>query len=474
MDRLIRGVGRYAMTGVEVLRDVRVVAAEIGTLILLYFLGLVLPQKWMFENRGDYEAWLIEGAANRLLDYVGFTEIYLSPITIVVLVLFFLSLMVVTADRLPVMFRRAYLTGKPPSFNAEQVRRGAGSMALRAPGEPAEVGRRAREFFKLNRWYVRDAGEGSLLAVRNRFSPLGFLLFHGSFFLCLFGALMLMYTRFSGNLVITEGQAFQGDIAQFRSISAQPKALKAMEPLGLYVRKVMPTYDQGQPTSLNVELDVTYGNVKSLEVAGVNEPIRRGAYSVLVNDIGVSPLFVVKGPSGKEMDGAYVSLKVLMGGEDSFQFDSDKRYTFYVNFFPDYDVVDGKEVTRSLLLKNPAVRLKVVKAGEFVYEGTLLVGQSAPLEQFSLTFQDVKYWAEFIVVREYGRAPLFAGFAMAAIGLLMRLVFYQKRLRLAFAPDGQETLIYIGARSEQFQYSFREEADAIVKDLGEHLGGSGA
>jgi cytochrome c biogenesis protein ResB len=419
----------------------------------------------MFENQDLYELWKKESLFSRFLDLIGFTDIYMSPLTIFLLGIFFINLLVVTINRFPVMLKRAYFIGELPSFSVDQVKNAKMRHVITLAGS-GNGAAQLKTFFKRKRWYFSDTKiKDTFIAVKNRTSPIGFLLFHFSFFLCLIGGLTMMYTRFSGNLPLTEGQSFEGDIKQFRVINQEPKIFKRLGSLELSVEKVQPFYEQEVPTELVVSLQARYKDNTTREVLRINEPFHKGPMSILVQKIGISPLFIIKGPRGKQIDAAYVSLNVLGGEEDTFQFDTDRRYSFNVKFFPDYVKENGYETTRSVEMKNPAIRLIAGKDNNIIYNGTIREGENAQIGNFTISFEDIRYWVEFLVVREYGKIPLIAGFIIASIGLIMRLVFYQKRLRLAIEHGKDETWIYIDGKSEYFKYSFEDELEKLVSEL---------
>jgi hypothetical protein len=456
----------YSKRFFRLFKSVRLTIVVIALLIVIYFLGLVLPQKWMFGTKIEYDEWLGMSFLNRILDFIGFTNIYLSPLTIMLLGIFFLNLIVVTVNRVPIILKKTFLTGEPPSFHVSDLKKAEDVRSLSPDIEKDRIIERLTVFFSKRRWYLNKGKQrDTYLAVRNRFSPIGFLLFHLSFLFCLVGGLMITYTRFAGEIALTEEQTFEGDIRQFHRIYSEPKILKRLPALGLYLRKVHPFYKNNVPTELVAVLGVNYQEDMKREVLRVNEPIKRGPISIIVQTIGVSPLFVVKGPSGQVLDRVYVSLNVMHGEEDNFQFETDKRFTFYVRFFPDYLVEDGIEKSKSIELKNPAMHLIVDREGRKVYEGTIQQGEYAGIEPYNISFEDLRYWAEFMIVREYGRIPLVAGFIFASIGLIMRLVFYQKRVRLAIEYEDSKLLLYIDGRSEFFRYSFKGEMDRLADEL---------
>ena len=447
-------------------RSVKLSASIIITLILLYFLGLIIPQKALFDSHEHYRRWVDEHMLNRFLDAINFTDIYLSPLTLLLLAVFFVNLLVVISGRVPIVMKKTYLVGAAAAFGAEDIRGTSGEKAVLFDMPLEDAWQSARKYFKKQRWRVIDGrGTYSFLAVKNRFSPIGFLLFHISFLLCLAGGLAINYTRFSGNLVLTEGQGFDGDMRQFRVIHKEPRFFKTFPPLALYLQEVRPRYEKDTPTDLAVILKVFYGGETRVEEMKVNEPLQKGPFSILLQDLGVSPLFEVLGPSGQVIDAAYVSLNVLKGTSDTFRFSTDRRYVFHVSFYPDYTRESGIEKTRSLELKNPAVHLFVEKNGLPVYEGTLKSGEYADIEPFKLRFSDVRYWADFQLVREYGKFPLVTGFLFAASGLIMKLVFYQKRIRVVLQEQDGKSLLSMDGKSEQFPHAFSEEMEKVFSEL---------
>ena len=450
-------------------KSLKLTASVIALLVFIYFLGLVLPQKWMFDTEKAFYLWMDESPINGFLHTIGFTDIYMSPMTVALLTIFFINLIVVTINRVPLILRRAYLAGDAPSPGIDEIRRGKDTRVISCP-EGEDIARRTGDFFRKRKWFFREsAGGNTFTALKNRLSPIGFMLFHVSFILCLIGGMMIMYTRFMGRLPLTEGESYKGGLGQFRVIERRPKFFKTLPDLELNLEKVRTYYEDNVPVELIVNLRVKYGDEEKSEILKVNEPINRGAVTIIAENVGVSPLFIVRGPDGRQLDAVYVTLNVLRGKEDSFRFDTDRRFKFYVKFYPDYVLKDGVAGTRSVELKNPAMSLIIENDMKKIYSGTVMMGERASFGGLTVSFNDIRYWVEFLVIKEYGKLPLVTGFVLAAIGLIMRLVFYQKRLRLAIVHEDDKTLLFIDGRSEYFQLSYREELDRIVRDLEKHL-----
>lgn len=454
-------------------RSPRTTMTIILALFALYVLGLIIPQKASFTSAAQYDAW--RGAHPMLagvIETLRLNDIYLAPITILFLALFFLNLIVVLFERLPSLLRRSYLLGRRSAqVDPAGIKRDPSAhLVLARERSKDEVTPQLAGFFRGRSWWVVSFDDG-LVAVRNRYSPLGFLFFHVSFLLCLIGGLLIMYTRFSGNLVLTEGQEFQSDLKQFRTITRDPKIMRELPPIGLLLQKVVPRYEGNVRADLSVLLRVRHGRKDEDVSVRINEPVKRGPLTVLAGNIGVSPLFVLRTPDQRTLDGGYVSLNILTGDEDSFVF-RDSPYTVAVRLYPDHAVREGRDVSLSRELKNPVVRLRAERGGRAVKEATLGMGQRMAFDNLQLSFEDVRYWVEFHVVREYGDSILILGFFLGIGGLVMRLILYQKTVSILIEePRPTSCLLYIQGRSEHFQYSYAEELAVLIDDLAAALNG---
>lgn len=459
-------------------RNAKTTASIIAVLLSLYLVGLLIPQKALFTG-AEYEAWRTQyPSLSRVVEVLQLNEIYLSPITVFFLALFFVNLVAVIVHRAPLILQRIYLGPRSPrSIDLDLLKRRPRVWTITVPKGGPDLVQEVRRFFKRRFWSFLDTpSPRSLLAVRNRYSPVGFLLFHLSFLLCLVGGLFVMYTRFSGELVLTEGQEFNADMKQFHKITRDPKIFKALPPLAIQVERVQPKYEKDASgkdvgTDLDILLKVKYWDDTRDETAKINEPIKRGPVSILAHDIGVSPLLVVRTSDGKTVDGGYVSLKVLNDNEDSFQFEG-LPFTFFIRFYPDHLIEKGRDSSRSQYLRNPVIHARIQDGDTVLHEDNLPLGRTFAFRSLSLSFEDVRYWVNFRIIREYGNVPLFVGFLCGAIGLIMRLVFYQKTLHVAVEYLEQHNRLWIEGWSEYYQHSFHEDMTAMMADLRTALEGA--
>lgn len=464
----------HASNVLQRFRKPKITFSLILILLALYVLGLLIPQKWSFIGREQYEAWLAaHPVSGTVLDVTGFTDIYLSPVTLLFLALFYANLLLVVVDRIPLILKKTMVLKQrePVAFSPEDLMRSPRCREFGLGGmDRAAAGSRIASFFRLRTWYVRQSERReSTLAVKNRLSAFGFLLFHLSFLLCLTGGLTIYYTRFSGRIALTEGEAFEGNMTQFYAIDRQPKVLRELPSLSFRLEKAVFEYEDRQPSRLEAVLGVRYADTESIERIGVNRPVKLGSYTILPVNAGASPLFVVRDArNGTELDGAWVRLDASENREDMFRFDIMGDLDLYARFYADHVFENGVDRTRSLNIRNPAFRITVKRKNRVVEERTLRRGESMPVGRFLLEFRDVRRWVSFQVVREMGAEPLVLGFALAVIGLTMRLIFYRREIRVY--QDG--TRIWIDGTSEYYQHSFSEELGSVADALLAYIRGA--
>lgn len=434
------------------------------SLVVFYGLGLVIPQKVFFDSRLEYDAWLDSTPyLYHFIDYIGFTDIYLSPITLFFVSLFFINLLIVTIDRIPILLKRAYI-GKEacPRFRSDELRRSAGVRKVSARDKEVLQGP-VDEYFKKKGWYTRFSEDKcTMVAVKNRLTVFGFLLFHLSFFLLLTGALLFFYSRFSGYVVLTEGEAFTGNLPQFKQILRKPRLEPDFTSFTFTLEKVKMVYQGDKRADLDMTLNLFHGGRDEKAIIGINKPLKKGDFAVLSHNAGVSPLFILYDREmGAELDGAWVSLNVLEGKEDRFFFQKTPGLVYEASFFPDYTVEGDMETSRSHEVRNPAFHIIVREGIVRVAEKTLRPGQSITFDKYRLTFTDLRFWGELMIIAERGPLPLVAGFILAITGLVMRLIFYRKEIKLVFYDN---SLLMVG-KSDLHPYSFEEEMDKIEEEL---------
>jgi len=433
----------------KTLASVRVTLALILSLSLIFLLGLWVPQRSLVQ--GDlYVRWRTASPALvSVLEKLGLTDIYTAPLTLTLWVLFFLNLSLVMWQRASVIRNKLASDQSVPEYPAA-------GYPLKASLELFSVRSVDAATASLERNGYRIFGSPERFhAVKNRFSPLASLLFHLSFYLLLLGGVIGIYTKFTGLVDLAQGEAFNGELERYLASPRIPK-LGTIPDARLFIEKVEPEVTAGIPTGIRVIISDPRG---TRSIAEVNRPYRTGSTSFVIKDLGVAPLFVLRDQRGRELDGAFVKLNVLGGKQDVFIMGG---LELTVRFFPDYVIKDGIEGTRSEEFKDPVFSIHVQQNKHFVARRTIRPGDTAiALNGYRLSLPEMRYWVRFLVVKEQGEGIVYAGFALAVIALIWRLVFYRRELIGNVVEDNGRRVLHLKGQAEFFQALFEDEFEKL-------------
>lgn len=424
-----------------------------------FLIGFFLPQRALV-GKEIYLKWQASSPVLARIDQsLQLTEVFTSPVTLALWVLFFLNLALVMKKRIPLILRKV----APDEGSAERFVAGPSTLQYRielADGAEARIpAALARAGFTLR------GSAGSFYAVKNRLSPLATLLFHLSFFLLLLGWLIVFYSRFSAFADVAEHEPFLGQLSRYNASPKLPKAGSLPE-VKFLLESVLPEVSQGVATDIKITLRDEAGKQ---HLVGINRPYKTGYSSVLFNDLGVSPLFVIQDRSGAEIDGAYIKLNVLKGKRDSFKLHG---YDFTALYYPDHFVADGVDRTRSEEFKNPAFHLEVSRDGRSIAAGTVGVGGTIEFDGYRVTFREQSFWVRLLVTKEYGREFIYAGFVLALIALVWRLVYYRRELTGTVRVSDGTASLHLSARADFYPALARDEFDRTVAALAGSLSGA--
>lgn len=426
----------------------------IAALGLIFLLGLWIPQKGVIEYE-EYLQWRRNlPALVATVEALGLMEIYRAPLTLTLWGLFFVNLSLVMWQRLPVVRRRLALPDPLPDPRG-------GTFPSTARVELA--GRYGLEqlFASLRRaGYDCHGTAERFYGIRNRRSPAASLLFHLSFFLLLLGGLISIYTRFVGIIDLAEGEVFNGELERYTGKPALPRLGNAPE-LRVTIRKVTPLIEAQTPTGLRVDLEDGSSRMHTLDI---NSPFREGTVSLVVKDLGLAPLFILRDRSGRELDGAFVKLNILRGKEDGFRMGGRE---FRVRFYPDHQLVNGEDTTRSEEFRNPVLAILTIDGDRrTINRIPYVAGARIPLGETDLVLARQSFWVRFTVVSEHGVFLVYTGFLLASFGLFWRLGFYRRELAgsMVSVEDGT-TVLQLAFRAEFYRALAEEEFSSLQQQL---------
>jgi cytochrome c biogenesis protein ResB len=442
---------------IKYLSSLRCTLLLLVALMAVFLTGFFVPQRSVM-GKGFFVKWEASAPLLAKIDaLLHFTEVFTAPITLVLWGLFFLNLLLVMKQRIPLILRKVAIdekaVGRESASGFKYSIQLADGAAERIPGVLTGAG------------YLFLGAPERFYSVKNRLSPLATLVFHLSFFLLLLGWLVVFYTKFNGLVDLSIGEPFLGQVARYNPSPMLPKLGGAPE-VKFIIDSIQPEMAEGVHTGMTIALRDEAGTKQEL---GINRPYKTGHASVLFNDLGIAPLFVLQDSSGKEVDGAFVKLDVLKGKQDHFAF---LGYTFLARYYPDHFVAANGDQTRSEEFKNPAFHIEVSKNGSRLAERTLHPGDAIEFDGYRLTFREQTFWARLMVTAEYGREFIYAGFILALIALVWRLVYYRREISGSVQVVNGAQVLKLSARSDFYQALAQDEFDRTVAGFSALLGSS--
>jgi hypothetical protein len=447
---------------IKFLSSLRVTILLISLLGVMFLLSLWIPQKSLVKD------WYLQWKTNAprlvaVLDALHFTDIYSSPILLTLWVLFFVNLALVTWQRIPAIRNRIALTA---AKIADPETAGGYPFRESYPLSADMDGPKVIDYLRRRGYTILGDGSG-FYGVKNRLSPMASGLFHLSFFLILLGGVTSIYTQFIGYLDLAEGETFQGELQRYVQQPAPTLPVIGSPPkVAFTVKSVVPQASEFTETGLKVELVDRRGRVHNLDI---NRPYVEDTSSFVLKNTGPAPLFILKDPTGKEIDGGYVKLNVLKGKSDGFNLG---EFQFKVKFYPDYVFDDGKDATRSLEFNNPTFKITALRKGTVIAEGKVTKNGAMEFAGYRLEMREMPFWVRFYIIKERGIPIAYAGFIIASLAVLWRLLLFRREIVGAVREEEGKRFLVVAARSEYYKSLAEEEFTKLFHNLFEKSGGA--
>jgi hypothetical protein len=231
------------------------------------------------------------------------------------------------------------------------------------------------------------------------------------------------YTHFEGDLVRTEGETFNAFPSEYLQQTMFFSSRQSLPQVGMTFTKVRPSESGGGLD--RIEADVLYAGRTTDGV--LHGTLSSSKYFISdwalarIVDFGYSVRFSLLNVNERELESAMLPLKTYPPGtEDKFEA-TFPGYQFYVQVYPDYLDQNGKPASKTILLNNPAIRLRITRNKDIVYNDILEQGKKLRFDNLIITFPETSYWVEVRMVRDLG-LPVAAGGALLLIAGMVLMV----------------------------------------------------
>ena len=427
--------------------SIRTTVVLLLVLSLLLLLNVAVPQERTIGTDAIREMVDASTANAFLLDTLGLANIPTSPVFLFVLVLFFINLVAVLVERLKPTLEKTRL--RTPSLETA-IKWTSSPKAMRVALPDGWDARRAIQTLRGFGYKPVRISQDTWWGVKHRMAPLGFLIFHISFFFLSAGGLMIYYTRFVAGVRLIEGQPFDG---YFRETIRTPP-VGVPTPVGFTLVKIDPHFTDGEPTMLEATIRSAGISGGREQIVRINEPAKWGSRSILVTAAGIAPEIWLEDLDGFTIDRVSVATPTRVDRPTTVPLAEGK---LSIQVRPH---LDGQEFPSREIL--PSTRFEVTlppgpESGDPRRE-VLETGQIIEHGPHRMRIANVRYWGEFLVVDEKGGLLLILGFVLGVIGAVWRLMLHRREIVVRWTSDE----LRVTGRGEFFLQRFQDELATIM------------
>jgi hypothetical protein len=227
--------------------------------------------------------------------------------------------------------------------------------------------------------------------------------------LLIVSGLWLSYlTRFSGEVVLTEGQTFYSGHNDYIPETLYRGRFSTVPEIALKLEEVIPSLsNDGQKIrSLKGRFELIGKESKGPEEFIITDGLPRLIDGSLfhIKELGYSPRFVLKSKEGKILDSSFMYMKLFPpGSEDNFRLLS--PLTYYVRYYPESN--DGTI--------EPLLGLRIVRNKDIVFDKSVKLTEDVVFENSRISFNEVRHWSKLSITHDRGAMLYLPGLVLALL-----------------------------------------------------------
>lgn len=258
----------------------------------------------------------------------------------------------------------------------------------------------------------------------NRPAWWGSIIFHASFYAILTGACVSIGGRKTGLEVFTEGETVFFSGSNYLSQDRLPFAVK--------LNRFLAAFENDMPIDYTCDFSVYYDTAEGWKQARkfelkVNTPLEEQGIALVFKRWGYSPRIIIRDNERNEiLSTFYLDLAEKIENKNPQKFFADysevpdTNLKLDLRFYP--AMKDGRHLP-VYTARDPRIYAKLYSDKRVYIDGYIALKESLVSDRLTLTFDDFNYWVGVEVVNDGGENIVFAGFIIAVIGLIMRIVF---------------------------------------------------
>ncbi|WP_392543181.1 cytochrome c biogenesis protein ResB [Oryzobacter telluris] len=469
--------------------------------------GSTFPQRSIDSARTAQ--WLADNpTTGKVLDALGFFEVYASPWFAAIYLLLFVSLIGCVLPRTRIFWHQ--LRSRPPRA-PRRLDRLAAHRRTEVEGEPEDVREQLRVALKGRRYRVHAHDDETLSAEKGYLREAGNLVFHVALIGILVGVAVGHLFGWRGDVIVPEGEPFANTLSRYDTFSPGPWVdVNDLEPWVLALDRLDVEFETetkgkgqfGAPRDFEATTTFTpAGGQPEQRSVRVNGPLETGDGTVFLLGNGYAPRITVRDATGTELyseptpflpqDNNYTSVgAVKVPGAVPQQLG-------FAGFFLPTGVIDSTSGPHSIFpdALDPQLALTAFEGELFpggrpqsVYaldtekmtplagtDGTdqlrilLKPGQTFELPggRGSITFDGVERFAGFSVRTDPGKLFTLISAMAALFGLVASLVVRRRRLFVRVSPgeSAGRTVVSVGGLAKDDDEGMGDEVAAVLDAL---------
>jgi cytochrome c biogenesis protein ResB len=255
-----------------------------------------------------------------------------------------------------------------------------------------------------------------------RYAHTGNILFHAAFVIILIGLRISLLARFEGEFTLTEGESFFGDEKEYTSYTASDEFDESAPRISLRLDSVTPEFWEDKFHFTRLESNVRYPatTLRNIGIIRLNGGLKMDGARLRLTSFGYAPEVLLENLRVGTIHRSATKMAVFPpGSEDHLQIGS---YRVFIKVLSDPVSEAGKLRNKSMNLVDPVFLVKVTWVYQSIFEGVLKKGEEVRFGSFKISFEGIKYWTGFGVVKDPGEPVVIAGLIALVLGLFLRLL----------------------------------------------------
>ena len=399
--------------------------------ILVVLLGCLLvsfliPQRPVV-GEAIYATWKADaGLLAVAAESLGLASVFTSWPFLIAMALLFVNLSFCTAHRISARRRTQTRTLQVPADAVE--------FDIAPDAEPTHVRALGAG------WALRRPAADQYAWERGAWGWRGSVLMHLGLLVLLAAGVVSGMTRFSGELVLAEGQTIVDSPDAYTVVTQAPRYGAGFSGAALTCQNLEVAYDGS--TIVDVVASMSEGPQGVVRPVRVNTPFRAGGKAYLLSKSGHAVALRVTEGSEVLMDAVVNPGGVsARGNTDSIVIRPGLEVTMTV--LPDGVGQESGRVQRRLLLADPVVEVKLHGSES---PALLRPGQAAQVGPVSVEIRDVLYWTQFLARSDKGLPIAYLAFVMILAGIVVRWLDPDVRLALVVSNGGSTGKVWYRTR----------------------------